>query len=143
MKYSQVKQIKSFCNDLFSTPDYREVIEHIGEDDFTVDNVRFILSTAIDAIQQDEFSGDEYVLGCFNVDFIADVIGIDESVISAMQKAEAYEAIGKLIISLGKLPELQEAYASADGYGHHFNGYNFEQEEITVDGLTYYVFDNH
>jgi hypothetical protein len=60
-----------------------------------------------------------------------------------MQKAEAYEAIGKLIISLCKLPELQEAYASADGYGHHFNSYDFEEKEITVDGLTYYVFDNH
>jgi hypothetical protein len=112
MKYSQVKQIKSFCADLFSTPDYREVIGHAGEDDFEVDGVRFIRSDAIDAIQQDELSGDEYVLGCFNVDFIADVIGIDESVISAMQKAEAFEAIGKLIISMGKLPELQEAYST-------------------------------
>jgi hypothetical protein len=142
MKYSQVKQIKTFCNDLFSTPDYREVIEHIGEDDFTVDNVRFILSTAIDDIQQDELSNDEYILGCFNAWFIADVLDIDLDVIEAMQKAEAFEAIGKLIIRMGKLPELQESYARADGYGHHFNGYDFEQEEITVDGLTYFVFDN-
>jgi hypothetical protein len=143
MKYSDVKKIKSFCADLFSKPDYREVISNAGNDDFEVDGVRFISDSAIDQIQQDELSGDEYILGCFNAWFIADVIGIDLDVIEAMQKAEAFEAIGKLIISMGKLEELQSAYASADGYGHHFNGYDFGEEEITIDGTLYHVFDNH
>lgn len=143
MKYSQVKTIKNFCNTLFSTPDYREVIANAGDDDFEVDNVRFIRADAIGQIMQDELSSDEYVLGCFNADFLADVLGIDQDVIEAMQKAEAYEAIGKLIKSLGKLEELQEAYASADGYGHHFNSYDFGEENVTIDGIDYYVFDNH
>lgn len=143
MKYSDVKKIKSFCAGLFSEPDYREVISHAGNDDFEVDGVRFIADSAIDQIQQDELSSDEYILGCFNAWFIADVLGIDIEVIEAMQKAEAFEAIGKLIISRGKLEELQEDYASADGYGHHFNNYDFDEEEIEIDGTMYHVFDNH
>lgn len=141
MKYSQVKTIKSFCANLFSDPDYREVIAHSGEDDFEVDGVRFVRDDAIDQIQQDELASDEYILGCFNADFLADVLGIDQEVIEAMQKAEAYEAIGKLIISMGKLEALQQAYSRADGYGHHFNGYDFSEDEITIDGIDYHVFD--
>lgn len=143
MKYSQVKTIKSFCANLFSEPDYREVIAHAGEDDFEVDGVRFIRANAIDTIQCDELASDEYVLGCFNAWFLADVLGIDQDVIEAIQKAEAFEAIGKLIISMGKLEALQQAYSRADGYGHHFNSYDFSEEEIIIDGIDYHVFDNH
>lgn len=142
MKLSQIKEVKEFCKvDLFSTPDWREVVAHIADEDedFEVDGVRFIHKDAIDGIQQNELSGDKYILGCFNDWFIADVLGIDVDVIQAMQKAEAFEAIGKLIISMGKLEELQEAYASTDGYGHHFNQYDFGEEQIGE----YYVFDNH
>lgn len=145
MKYSELKVIKTFCDDLFSTPDWREVFDNIvgGESDFEVDGVRFIDADWIDDIQQEELSGDEYVLGCFNSWFLADILGIDEDVILAMQKAEAYEAIGKLVLSLGKLEELQKKYAAADGYGHHFNHYNGEEEELIVGDSRYYVFDNH
>lgn len=145
MKYSEAKQIRTFCSGLFSDPDWREVVENIEaqEDDFEVDGVRFIADSAIDAILQDELEGDEYILGCFNAWFIADVLEIDCDVIEAMQKAEAFEAVGKLIISMGKLPELQAAYSAADGYGHHFNRYNSSEEEISVNGTLYHVFDNH
>lgn len=142
MLFSQVKAIKNFCASLTSDPDYREVIAHIGDDEFWVDGVRFIRADAIDQIQQEELAEDEYMLGCFNASFLADVLDIDQDVIEAMQKAEAYEAIGKLILSLGKLEELQEAYASADGYGHHFNGYDFSEEQVELDGVDYFVFDN-
>lgn len=142
MKYSQIKTLKNFCNSLFSEPDWKEVLQNSGAEDFEVDNVRFIRADTIDEIQQDELSSDEYMLGCFNAWFIADVLEIDQAVIEAMQKAEAFEAIGKLIISMGKLGELQEAYARADGYGHHFNSYDGNMEEIEIDGVDYYVFDN-
>ena len=145
MKYSQTKQVKSFCESLHSEPDWREVIGNIsqGLDDFEVDNVRFINSDSIDSIQQEELSNDLYHLGCFNACFIAEVTGIDQDVIEAMQKVEAYEAVGKLIISMGKLEELQQSYASADGYGHHFNRYDGNEEELRIDGKMYHVFDNH
>lgn len=145
MKYSECKAIKQFCANLFSNPDWREVVAEIenGTADFEVDGVRFINSSDIDSIQCEELGNDEYILGCFNAWFIADVLGIDTDVIEAMQKAEAFEAIGKLIIRLAKLEELQQTYARDDGYGHYFNHYDFGEEELSVDGLTYYVFDNH
>lgn len=145
MKYSELKAIKSFCNDdLVSQPDWREVVNNIEgeESDFEVDNVRFIDADYIDEVMQDELASDNYALGCFNDWFIADVTGIDSDVIKSMQKAGAHEAIGKLIKSLGKLEELQQQYASADSYGHHFNHYDFSEETINVCGRTYYVFDN-
>lgn len=144
MKYSELKNIRKFCENLTSTPAWREVAEKIagGDSDFEVDGVRFINDSEIDEIQAAELSYDTYCLGCFNDWFIADILGIDVDVIEAMQKAEAFEAIGKLIISLGKLSELQEAYASADGYGHHFNHYDGNEEEIRVDGRLFHVFDN-
>ena len=113
------------------------------ESDFEVSNVRFIRSDYIDEIQQDELSSDEYILGCFNSWFLAEVLDIDEDVIESIQKADAFEALGKLVISMDKLEELQESYASTDGYGHHFNHYDLSEEELTIGEHTYHVFDNH
>ena len=133
MKFSDIKAIKELIDD-----SWREAVESMedGEDDFEVNDYRFIKSDAIDQIQQDELSGDEYMLGCFNSWFLADVLGIDDDVISAMQKAEAYEAIGKLVLSLDKLTELQSEYSRQDGYGHHFNHYDGNEIEM----LDYHVF---
>lgn len=144
MKYSEIKALKSFCENLVSEPDWKEVLTKIiyGFDDFEIDNVRFIKADCIDKIQQDEMENDLYALGCFNAWFITDCIDIDRDVIEAMQKAEAFEAIGKLIISLGKLEIMQKKYSTADGYGHHFNYYNGNEETITVNNVEYYVFDN-
>lgn len=145
MQYTELKQIKTFCDGLFSTPDWREVVENIENrvDDFEVSNVRFINSNEIDQIQQDELESEPYVLGSFSYWFLADILGMDTDIIEAMQESRAFEGLGKLIISRGLVAELQEKYASLDGYGPHFNRYNGDEKEITVDGVTYYVFDNH
>ena len=110
----------------------RELLEkyHNEDNDFEAGGYRFIHKEDIDQIMQDELSNDEYILGCFNASFLAGVLGIDQDVIEAMQKAEAYEAVGKLILSLDKLEELQADYVSADGYGHHFSGYDGNEHEI-------------
>ena len=144
MKYSEIKRLKAFCESLDSEPEWREVLGDIlsGETDFEVGGVRFIAASEIDRIQCNELGDDEYILGCFNAWFLADVLEMDQDVIEAMQNAEAYEAIGKLIKSLDKLEELQEEYSSADGYGHHFNHYDFSEEELHINGNSYYVFDN-
>ena len=145
MKYSEIKRLKSFCESLHSEPAWREVLENIlsGTSDFEVDNVRFISASEIDAIQCEELESDLYCLGCFSAWFLAGVLNIDQDVIEAMQAVEAYEALGKLIVSMGKLEELQEEYSSADGYGHHFNHYDSNEEELCVNGESYHVFDNH
>lgn len=113
---------------------------HDGSEDFEVSNFRFIHSDHIDRIQCEELENDEYILGCFNAWLIADVLGIDTGVIEAMQKAEAFEAIGKLIISQDKLEALQQEYVSADGYGHHFNHQDGNEYEVEYNGQTWYAF---
>jgi hypothetical protein len=100
------------------------------ESDFEVDGYRFIHENVIDSVQQTELSNDEYILGCFNASFLSGIINIDQDVIVAMQHAEAYEAVGKLVISLGYLADLQAEYSSADGYGHHFAHYDHEEHNI-------------
>ena len=113
-----------------------------GDDDVrvTLDGCewRFIREDAIDSIMQDELRSDEYILGCFNDTFLAHVLDIDIDVIQAMQKAEAFEAIGKLVLSTGKLKELQEEYVFADGYGHHFGHY--DGYEYNLSSQPYYAF---
>lgn len=145
MKLSTIRKARQFCADLFSDPDWREVVSNLADDadDFEVDGVRFIADDVIDETLADELGSDDYILGCFDASFLAGILGIDCDVIRAMQEAEAYEAIGKLVKSLGKLEEVAADYASADGYGHHFNGYDFGEEELTIDGKLYHVFDCH
>ena len=143
-KFSDFRSLVNFYKSLDSQPCWREVYANVIDEveDFEVDGVRFITESSIDSIQQDELSGDLYVLGCFNSWFLADILSIDEEVIQAMKEAEAFEALGKLIVLMGKLEELQGAYASADGYGHHFNKYDNGEDEYTFNGTMYHVFDN-
>ncbi len=145
MRLSNIRNIRTFCSDLFSTPDWREVVTELEahNDDFEVDGVRFIADDVILDVLVDELGSDDYCLGCFNANFLAGVTGIDQNVFEAMQEAEAYEAVGKLIKSLDKLEEVASEYVSADGYGHHFNRYDFGEEELEVNGKLYHVFDNH
>ena len=118
--------------------DVRQVLENISIDerDFGVGNYRFIHEDIIDQTQQDELGSDLYVLGCFNSGFLAGVLGLDRDVIASMQQADAYEALGKLIVSMEKLANLQADYSAADGYGHHFNPYDGGEEYIG----NYYIF---
>jgi len=146
MKFSALKEVKEFTEyTLHSQPDWREVVENIEAkwDDFEVDNVRFIKDSEIDRILAEELENDLYCLGCFTAWFIADFTGIDLDVIEALQDAEAYEALGNLIIKSCDLEYFASAYASVDGYGHHFNRYDGGEEELNVNGVTYLVFDNH
>ena len=112
--------------------DVREVVENIIEEseDFEVDDYRFIHEGAIDMIMEDDIGSDDYMLGCFNAHFLADALDIDQDVIDAMQKAEAFEAIGKLAHSLGKIKTIQEMAVSWDGYGHHFSHYDGSEESV-------------
>ena len=107
-----------------------------GSTDFEVNNYRFISDDDIDDVMQDELSSDEYMLGCFNAWFLADILNTTTEAIEAMQAAGAYEGIGKMVLGNGKLADLQNAYVSADGYGHHFNPYDGNEIEIG----TYHVF---
>ena len=148
MKYSQIKQLKAFCSDLHSEPNWREVLEsELSQgDDFTVDSVRFIREDSILSIMAEEIFSDDYLLGCFNASFIASNSSLNLELIEACQEGDAVEAIGKALNDTLTDTEKEafcEAYASADGYGHHFNHYDGNEESITINGTEYLVFDNH
>jgi hypothetical protein len=143
MTLSTIRTLKAFCNDLTSHPCFREVLEqavNMQSRDFEINNVRFISETDIDKIQQDELSSDLYCLGCFNAEFLARITGLPQGLIEAAQKGEAYEELGEVLVE--HIEAIQESYARVDGYGHHFNGYDFSEDTIDIDGCTYYVFDN-
>lgn len=104
------------------------------ERDVTVDldgeEWRFILSSDIDKIMEGELGDDEYMLGCFNAWFLASILDIDTEIVKAAQANEGYEALGRSIIRGGHLGELQSAYVSADGYGHHFSSYDGNEHDM-------------
>ena len=143
MKYSEIKQLKVFCDNLYSEPDWREVLQSAlnNETDFEINNVRFISDNEIDEIQQYELTADLYCLGCFNAEFLAGYLPLDSDDIKNIQDAGAYEAVGKMVLPV--IADVQAGYASADGYGHHFNHYDFNEDEININGTLYHVFDNH
>lgn len=148
MKLSTIRTIKNFCEDLESQPDWREVLDHVldGDNGFEVDNVRFIADDSILSIMVDEIFSDEYCLGCFNADFISENSNLNYELVQACQESQAYEAIGKALNDTLDQDEKEafcEAYASADGYGHHFNHYDFGEKEIIINGKLYHVFDSH
>jgi len=148
LTFSQIKEIKNFCEDLHSMPCYRSVIENVldSESDFEVDNVRFIKDENIlETMASEIFDGDDYVLGCFNADFISDNSSLNYELVKACQEADAYQAIGKALNDTMDQDEKEsfcEEYVRVDGYGHHFNHYDFSEEEITINGELYHVFDN-
>lgn len=143
MKFSEIKKVKAFCENLFSTPDFREVLELIvsGDDDFEVDGVRFIRNDAIDGILAEELESDAYMLGCFNASAIADATGWPMVLIEAA--SDSPEKLGQAIIDEGFVEALAEVYSNYDGYGHHFNNYDGNSEEVKFNGVDYYVFDKH
>lgn len=138
LSFSQLKNIYSFCSDN-GIDDVREVVENIvnEETDFEVNDYRFIDESEIDEIQQNELKSDLYVLGCFNDWFISDNTNLSLKVVQALQKAEAFEELGELMVD--DIEEIQSEYASADGYGHHFSSYDGNTLEDLLS-LGYYAF---
>ena len=139
MKYSEIKQIIEFCEECGI--DHREVINNIisEEEDFNVDDYRFIHHDDIDKIQVDELQNDPYMLGCFGDWFLADITDLSVDIIQALQEAEKYEVIGEHIIDNNLTEELQSEYSRLDGYGHHFAHYDHNTMGDLYN-LGYYVF---
>ena len=138
MKLSQLRDVKNLSNEL--DIDFRELTEQITDenDDFEIDNYRFIKVSEIDTIQQDELKSDLYSLGCFNTSFIAENTNIPYNAIVALQKADAYESLGEMMED--DIEAIQEEYSRLDGYGHHFGRYDGNEYEITLNDVYYYYF---
>ena len=136
MNRKELKELKDFG---FEKDELKEIYtEAQGNDNFEIGNYRFISDDRIDKIQQDELKDDLYMLGCFNAWFIADILEMDTEIIETLQKSEAFEGIGKML--LPHIDELQEKYSSMDGYGHHFNHYDGCENEFDLNGKLYHCF---
>ena len=138
MKLSQVREVKNLSNEL--DIDFKELVENVNEqnNDFEIGNYRFIASDEIDKIQQDELKSDLYILGCFNDWFIADNTNLSLKVVQALQKAEAFEELGELMVD--EIETIQSEYSRLDGYGNHFAHYDGDEWEINLNGVNYYYF---
>ena len=114
---AEIKEVKELVDD------WREAVTSMSEDesDFEVDNYRFILKCDIDEVMTDAH-------------FIADIIGLSCEVIEKAQESESFELLGELMIK--DIEEVQSAYVSSEGYGHHFGHYDCNEIELT----DYYVF---
>ena len=138
MKLSQLRDVKNLSNEL--DIDFRELTEQITDenDDFEIDNYRFIKVSEIDTIQQNELKDDLYVLGCFSDWFIADNTDLSLKVVQALQKAEAFEELGELIVD--DIETIQSEYVRMDGYGQHFGRYDGNEHETVLNNVEYYYF---
>jgi hypothetical protein len=129
MKTEDLRELITLANELGI--DKRELYDSMeSQNDFEIDDYRFIHSNYIDEIQVDELESDPYILGGFNDWFIADNTDLSIDIVEALQKAEAYEAIGNHIIDNGFTSDLQKEYARFDGYGHHFAHYDSDTNEF-------------
>lgn len=119
--YSEVKEL------------YEAVQTEIGFDfqvSFDGRDYRIIENCEIETIMKDELSSDEYVLGCFNSWFLADVMDLPLESIKKIQEAGQFEALGIMISRDDKmLSELVSNYISADGSGHHFSSYDGSEDD--------------
>jgi hypothetical protein len=116
--------------DIDDSSDINSILDDMaqGTADFEYSDYRFIRTDVIDVRQQEELASDLYILGCFNADFLAGCTDIDREVIQALQEAESFEALGKLLLPHTKA--IQEEYSSIDGYGNHFAHYDGDEHEI-------------
>ena len=126
-----------------------------GEDDFWIDELRVISGHEILNVLVEELESDAYVPGCFNADFLNHFLEIGSDAIRQMQEKGLHEALGIILIkgghvdgscygkSLGIHHGLAAQYAGADGYGHHFNSYDFSEYEESILGTTYHFFPNY
>jgi len=139
---SEAKNIINISNDLdICKHDLLENIQN-KETNFEVDNYTFLTENeALDEVVN-MYEGNEDLLGSFYASFIDDYILLDIDDIIALQEAEQYQVIGKLILNSGKISEMMEEYIRLDGYGHALNSYDGNYEELNINNVDYIVYRN-
>jgi len=142
MKKQEVKNIIQLAN--YLSVDKRELFDQINEksESFEVENYTFLSEDEALKDVINMYECDEYILGCFNADFIEDFIPLSYEDIKTLQDGEHYEVIGKLILNSGKLEEMMQEYIRLDGFGHALNSYDGNHDEINLNGVDYIYFRN-
>lgn len=141
MKTNDLRDVIKTAVDNFDV-DVCDIIEAIrkGEKDFEIGDYRVISEDIIDEVVQEDLSMDSYMLGLFSPDFISNETGIPLKVAQVLQEQHEHEALGDLIVKMSKEKELIESYINLDGYGLHFASYDGEEQSISFNGISWYVF---
>jgi hypothetical protein len=135
----ELKQIISLSQELsICKHELHDELES-GSNDFEVDNYIFMKENDALDIAIEQYKCDPYILGCFNDWFISNNCNIPINVVECLQKAEAYEGLGELMLHNG-IDDLMEEYISDDGYGHCFGSYDHKWYEIELLGTNYIYF---
>jgi len=142
MKKQEVKNIIQLAN--YLNIDKRELFDQINKENesFEVENYTFMSEDEALKYVINMYKCDEYMLGCFNADFIEDFISLDYEDIKTIQESEHYEIIGKLILNSGNISEMMQEYIRLDGFGHALNSYDGNYDEINLNGIDYIYFRN-
>ena len=138
-----VKELKNTELDAFQIAEFITLYLEGLENDFTIGDYRFINENYIVDIMKDELSCDEYIIGCFNDWFLADVTGAPVEIIEAAQSSDdGRTKLGEWINGDDKmLTKLCESYISADGAAHHFSHYDHSEVEISTAGVVAFRID--
>ena len=139
LAFRVMQEIKDVTEDTIERDEIIEIMRKCKEsDDVHLHDWRFISEDSIDDILKDELSSDVYMLGCFTAHFIADMVDLPVDEVEKAQKNESYELLGALMLK--NIDEVVEGYVAYDGYGHHFNPYDGDEQGTTIDGTTWYMF---
>jgi len=77
------------------------------------------------------YEDDYYALGCFNASFLEDYLPLDYEDIEKLQEAEAYEAIGKILMNSGNFQKMMDDYIATDGFGSALGSYDGGNDGFT------------
>ena len=121
-----------------------DLLENIKDsnENFEVDNYTFMTESEALEYVVDMYSCDNYLLGCFNADFVEDFITLDYNSIKTLQEGEQFEIVGELIMNSGNLNDMIADYINLDGYGHALNSYDGNHQELTINNIEYIVYRN-
>lgn len=147
MTYSDIKTIYTLAAAIEA--DARELVAAVTEANESNESANttdydylVVAENYIQTAVEDNISSDEYVLGCFNAWFIANVTGWPLFLVEAAQTDEGRAKLGEAIVSEGFVPAMAEAYISADGAGHSLSGYDGTEHELNLSLGCFSVFRN-
>ena len=135
---SDLKEIRELLSD--DAANLREFVENArsGLNSFTVDDYLFCRDD--DAARNmiiEQLDGDAYLMGCCSPMALADVTGLEPDTFTILHEAEAFDAAGKIVISLDKVADLADICILWDGAGHMLSSYDGEEVELGNGWLAY------
>jgi hypothetical protein len=118
----------------FTPSDFEEAQHWVDCEDYLVATDEEAYEECVDYISE--------TLWAFNASFLAGETGLSEEVFTRL--AEGYEssneAIEALIDGTCGMGNFIQSAISADGRGHFLAGYDHEENEVTYNGTTYYIY---